>query len=180
MIDIKNMSMVELASFICSKLEEKNIEVVLSGGSCVEIYSRGDYTSYDIDLINRYNDTFFKIKKVMEELGFIEEGKYFIYEGTPFFIEFPSGPLGVGDDYVTNIEEIKTKFGTLKLLTATDCIKDRLAAYYHWKDEQSLTQAVWVAQKNEINLEEIRNWSKKEKSLDKFEIFLKSLNKVES
>jgi len=80
MIDIKNMSMPELASYICTKLEEKNIEVVLSGGSCVEIYSRGDYTSYDIDLINRYNDTFFKIKAVMEELGFKEEGKYFIYE----------------------------------------------------------------------------------------------------
>lgn len=175
MIDIKNMSMPELASYICTKLEEKNIEVVLSGGSCVEIYSRGDYTSYDIDLINRYNDTFFKIKAVMEELGFIEEGKYFIYEGTPFFIEFPSGPLGVGDAPVEKIEEIATKYGTLKLISATDCIKDRLAAYYHWKDEQSLSQAIWVAQKNEIDLKEIENWSKKEKSLDKFNIFLKAI-----
>ena len=175
MIDIKNMTMPELASFVCSALEDKGIEVVLSGGSCVEIYSRGNYTSLDIDLINRYNDTFFKIKSVMEDLGFKEEGKYFVYKGTSYFIEFPSGPLGVGDAPVKDIEEITTKYGTLKLLTATDCVKDRLAAYYHWDDEQSLTQAIWVAQENKVAIDEIKSWSEQEKCLDKFEIFNSSL-----
>lgn len=33
--------------------------------------------------------------------------------------------------------------------TAIDCIKDRLAVYYHLDDEQNLTQTVWVAQQNE-------------------------------
>lgn len=46
------MSMPELAGFLCEALKKKDIPVVLSGGSCVEIYSRGEYTSYDIDLIN--------------------------------------------------------------------------------------------------------------------------------
>jgi hypothetical protein len=175
MIYIKNMSMIELASYICSELEKADIEVVLSGGSCVEIYSRGDYTSYDLDLINRYNDTFFKIKTVMEKLDFKEEGKYFIHKDTKYFIEFPSGPLGVGDSDVKLIEKIVTKYGTLKLLTSTDCVKDRLAAFYHWDDNQSLTQAVWVAKKNDIDLEDLKLWSEKEKSLDKFQIFLDSL-----
>jgi len=177
MIPIKDMTMPELASYVCSKLEEKNIEVVLSGGSCVEIYSRGDYTSYDIDLINRYNDTFFKIKSVMESLGFKEEGKYFVYDDTQFYIEFPSGPLGVGDGPVNKIEELTTKYGVLKLLTPTDCIKDRLAAYYHWDDEQSLTQAIWVAQKNNINLDELKKWSKNEGSLDKYSNFEQGIMK---
>ena len=65
MIKIENLTMPELASYIYTKLEENNIKVVLSAGSFVEIYSRGDYTSYDIDLINRYNDIFFKIKSTM-------------------------------------------------------------------------------------------------------------------
>ena len=175
MIYIKNMSMIELASYICSELEKADVEVVLSGGSCVEIYSRGDYTSYDLDLINRYNDTFFKIKTVMEKLDFKEEGKYFIHKDTKYFIEFPSGPLGVGDSDVKLIEKIVTKYGTLKLLTSTDCVKDRLEAFYHWDDNQSLTQAVWVAKKNDIDLEDLKLWSEKEKSLDKFQIFLDSL-----
>lgn len=176
MIDIKNMTMIELASYICSELEKENIDVVLSGGSCVEIYSRGDYTSYDLDLINRYNDTFFKIKKVMENLGFKEEGKYFTHLDTKYFIEFPSGPLGVGDSDVKKTEEIVTKYGVLKLLTATDCVKDRLAAFYHWDDNPSLTQAIWVANKNDVDIEDLRQWSIKEKSLDKFQEFLNGLN----
>jgi len=175
MIHIKNMTMPELASYVCSKLEENNIEVVLSGGSCVEIYSRGDYTSYDIDLVNRYNDTFFKIKSTMEALGFEEEGKYFVFKDTQFYIEFPSGPLGVGDAPVEKIEEITTKYGVLKLLTATDCIKDRLSAYYHWDDEQGLQQAIWVAQQNKINFDDLKEWSKKEQSLVKYSNFINGL-----
>lgn len=173
---IKDMNMTELAAFVCSELGKHDINVVLSGGSCVEIYSQGDYTSYDLDLINRYNETFYKIKDVMQNLGFKEEGKYFIHEDTKYFIEFPSGPLGVGDEPVSKIDEIKTKYGTLKLLTPTDCVKDRLAAYFHWDDEQSLTQATWVASKNEIDLENIENWAKKEKSLEKFNKFKDSLS----
>jgi len=55
MIKIENLTMPELASYICTKLEENNIKVVLSGGSCVEIYSRGDYTSYDIDIMIHFS-----------------------------------------------------------------------------------------------------------------------------
>lgn len=169
--------MTELASYVCSELEKSDINVVLSGGSCVEIYSRGDYTSYDLDLINRYNETFFKIKKAMLNLGFKEEGKYFIHEDTKYFIEFPSGPLGVGDEPVNKIDEIKTKYGILKLLTPTDCVKDRLAAYFHWDDEQSLTQAVWVASKNDIDLKNIEKWSIKEQSIEKFNNFKNNIEK---
>lgn len=175
MNNIKNMTMIELGSYICENLSKNGIEVVLSGGSCVEIYSRGDYTSYDLDLINRYNETFFKIQQVMENLGFTEKGKYFVHTDTKYFIEFPSGPLGVGDAEVKKIDEIRTQYGVLKLLTPTDCIKDRLAAYYHWDDAQSLTQAIWVAKLNTIDLKELENWSKKEQSLVKFNNFIKGL-----
>ena len=111
----------------------------------------------------------------MEALGFEEEGKYFVFKDTQFYIEFPSGPLGVGDAPVQNVEEITTKYGVLKLLTATDCIKDRLAAYYHWDDEQGLQQAIWVAQQNEINFDDLKEWSNKEQSLVKYSNFINGL-----
>ncbi|MCD6173395.1 MAG: hypothetical protein J7J96_06345, partial [Sulfurimonas sp.] len=60
--------------------------------------------------------------------------------------------------------------------THTACIKDRLAAYYHWDDEQCLQQAVWVAEQNEFDLESVKEWSQKEKSLEKFQIFNDKLN----
>lgn len=107
----------------------------------------------------------------MKEIGFKEHNKYFVHEDTKYFIEFPSGPLGVGDAPVDEIAEIDTEAGVLRLLTPTDCIKDRLAAYYHWDDEQCLQQAIWVAQQNEFNLESIKEWSVKGGSEKKYLVF---------
>ncbi len=177
MKSIKDMTMQELGGFLCEALMAKDIPVVLSGGSCVEIYSRGDYTSYDLDLINQYNEQFKNILKVMEELGFTEHDRYFVHKETKLFVEFPSGPLGVGDAPVDEIAEIDTEAGVLRLLTPIDCVKDRLAAYYHWDDEQCLQQAVWVAQKNKIDLDSVKQWSKKEGAVTKFNIFEKMLLK---
>lgn len=168
---IAEMSMEELAAYVCSKLEEAGIETVLSGGSCVQIYSQGKYTSDDIDLIDRFNGGHTLIKNVMFDIGFKEHNRYFVHDETEWFIEFPRGPLGVGDAPVNDITTLQKETGILKLLTPTDCIKDRLAAYYHWDDPQSLEQAVWVGERNEFDLASIKAWSIKEKEMEKFAIF---------
>jgi hypothetical protein len=176
MKNIKDMSMEELAGYVCSQLEEEGIKTVLSGGSCVEIYSEGKYTSDDIDLVDRFNGGHTKIKNVMVQLGFKEHNRYFVHEDTRYFIEFPRGPLGVGDAPITEIASRENETGILRLLTPNDCIKDRLAAYYHWDDPQSLEQAIWVAQQNKFDIDSIKEWSMNEKELDKFEIFKSRLD----
>jgi hypothetical protein len=173
---IAEMSMEELGAYVCSALEQEGIKTVLSGGSCAEIYSHGKYVSDDIDLINRYNAREAEITPVMTRLGFSEYTRYYIHPDTKYFIEFPRGPLGVGDAPVHDIASIEYETGILRLLTPTDCVKDRLAAYYHWKDEQGLDQAVWVASQNEIDIEAVQNWSIHEGHLDKFEIFKRKLS----
>jgi hypothetical protein len=45
------------------------------------------------------------------------------------------------------------------LLSPTDCVKDRLAAYYHWNDRQCLEQALLVAAMRTVYLKEIERWS---------------------
>ncbi len=173
--------MEELAAYICTALEKNGIDTVLSGGCCVELYSHGRYTSDDIDLIDRFNGGHRKIKEVMASLGFKEYKmkRYFTHKDTALFVEFPRGPLGVGDAPVAEVAQRITDTGTLKLLTPTDCIKDRLSAYYHWDDRQSLEQATWVAQKNQFDLDSIKRWSKNEGMMKKFEHFQKQLdNKV--
>ena len=52
--------------------------------------------------------------------------------------------------------------GRLRLLSPTECVKDRLAAYYHWEDRQCLEQAAMVAAENQIDLDEIERWSASE------------------
>lgn len=56
-------------------------------------------------------------------------------------------------------------FGELRLLTPMDCVMDRLAGYYHWKDPQSLDQAVAVARRRQkIDLQRIERWSRRRTS----------------
>ncbi|MCL5073762.1 MAG: hypothetical protein M1308_23145 [Actinobacteria bacterium] len=67
-------------------------------------------------------------------------------------------------------------FGTICLLTPTDCVKDRLAAYFFWNDLQSLDQAVMVAKRNKIDIQDIKKWAEKLGELEKYNIFIKKIN----
>ena len=178
---VADMSMEELAAYVCSTLEKEGIETVLSGDCCVELYSQGKYTSDDIDLVDRFNGGHRKIKQIMENIGFREHKikRYFVHEDTKLFIEFPRGPLGVGDAPVKNIAKRTTQTGILKLLTPTDCIKDRLSAYYHWDDEQSLLQAVWVAHENEFDINSVREWSENEGMMKKYSKFKRMSTEID-
>ncbi|MFO7891148.1 MAG: hypothetical protein R6V04_12530 [bacterium] len=176
MKSIKKMTSIELAAFIQDHLKAKDIDVILSGGACVTFYSNNKYVSMDLDLINISFTKRHDIREAMKEIGFTEEARYFIHPETKFFVEFPPGPLAVGEEPVRKIDEVKQSTGLLRIISSTDCVKDRLAGYYHWKDLQCLEQAVLVAAHAEIDLKEVENWSKKEGMEDKFEYFKAKLS----
>lgn len=67
-----------------------------------------------------------------------------------------------------DICERKESTGVLKIISPTDCVKDRLAGYYHWNDQQCLDQAILVAQDNNVDINEIHRWSKGEGMTDLF------------
>jgi hypothetical protein len=168
MKQIKNMAQAELAAHIQEHLRKMGINVVLSGGAAVAIYCSNKYVSKDIDLVNVHFTARRRIRIAMEEIGFREARRYFEYPGAEFLVEFPPGPLSVGEEPIKQIDEIKYKTGTLRVISPTDCIKDRLVAYYHWGDQQCLAQAILVAQHKEIDIDEIERWSKVEGMGQKF------------
>ena len=159
MKSISKMTQAELAAYVQSYLREKGITVILSGGACVSIYTANKYVSADIDLIDVYSVARNKIKTAMEEIGFHEKSRYFVHPDTKHIVEFPPGPLSVGEESVTQIREIKLATGILRVISPTDCVKDRLAAYYFWNDQQCLAQALLVAKHNRINRADINRWS---------------------
>ena len=165
---VAKMSVGELAAYISSHLRENGIEVVLSGGSCVMIYSAGKYVSMDLDFIDIRFATQREIKEAMSAIGFIPENRYFKHAETDLLVEFPSGPPAVGKEPIESINKIKFSTGVLWILSPTDCVKDRLAAYYHWNDLQSLEQAILVTQSNPVDLNEIKRWSEAEGMSDAF------------
>jgi len=172
---IKNMSQVELAAHVQDALQAEKIQVVLSGGSAVSFYSSNQYVSKDLDLINTNFVRRSKIRTVMEKLGFTEKGRYFIHPETTFFIEFPDGPLSVGEEPVKEISEFELSTGTLRVLSPTDCVKDRLCAFYFWSDLQGLEQAILVTNSQPVDLKEIKRWSKVEGKEKEFQAFIDKL-----
>jgi hypothetical protein len=172
---IKDMAIGELAAFICSFLKSKGINVVLSGGSCVSIYTENKYASLDLDFIEFGSFGKRKLKKVLLEIGFCQENRYFKSPETDIFLEFPSGPLSVGSEPIKEIITLNFPTGELRIISPTDCVKDRLASYYYWGDQQSLEQAVLVAKDNRVNMDEIERWSEVEGNLSVFSEIKKRL-----
>jgi hypothetical protein len=172
---ISEMSIEELAGLLCQALRDAGITVTLTGGACVTIWSDGKYVSHDLDFVEEGPVPRKKIREALEMLGFTPHGRHFVHPDTVFFVEFPTGPLMVGNQRVQHVFERKTLAGQLRLLSPTDCVKDRLAAFYHWNDRQSLEQAVLVAKAQKTDLGDIRRWSLAERQEQKFLLFERAL-----
>lgn len=172
MKDVGAMSMEELAAYVCSHLAKEGIDVVLSGGGCVAVYTKGQYVSFDLDFVENISVGRSKLKKALGNIDFRESGRYFQHPHTEFFLEFPTGPLAVGDEPPQKIVVLKYETGELKTLSPTDCIKDRLAAYFYWNDHECFEQAILVARSNEIDFEELERWAVKEGAGAKYKSFL--------
>ena len=174
-MNFKKISISDLAAVVNNKFTEHNMKTVLVGGACVAIYSNNRYLSYDLDFVTYESKE--KIKTALADLGFVLKGKHFARNDCPYFIEFVSPPVAVGEEMVYKFGSLDTPFGHVVLLTPTDCVKDRLASFFHWQDMQALEQAIMVFQDQKVDLKEIERWAKSENHLDKFKEFTRALKK---
>ncbi len=165
----------ELAAIVSTTLEAAGIIAVLSGGAVVSIYTNNEYESRDLDFISSASTS--RIAAAIAELGFKREGRMFSHPSTPLFVEFPTGPLAIGDELIreTEVGEKRTAAGTIRLLTPTQCVMDRLAAYFHWNDRQSLDQAVMVALSQGVSLAKLDAWARREGMTEKLRKFKQEL-----
>lgn len=97
------------------QLLKAGITTTLSGGGCVAIWSEGKYVSRDLDFIEEGPVPRRKLKAALTDLGFVEKHRYFVHPDTEFFIEFPTGPLTVGDERVEKVAIRNTVAGRLRI-----------------------------------------------------------------
>jgi hypothetical protein len=178
MTDLSKLSIVELGAIICNSLKKEGLQATLSGGACAEIYSHSKYVTGDLDFVVNFvwpeNDK--TIERVMSVLGFEKSGRIFINKTVAYSVEFPPGPLSIGEEYQIKPVELKVKTGNLSLLSPTDSAKDRLISYFYGNDAQCLEQAVMICQMNKVNIENIREWAKNEGWPEKFKEFERRLS----
>lgn len=88
----------------------------------------------------------------------------FEHPRTRFTLDFPKGPLAVGGDYIRETATVERANIRLRILTPTDCVRDRLAHFYYWSDYTALTAAVGVARahRERVDIENLREWTERE------------------
>ena len=161
----------EVALAVGAALDRHGVKAVLTGGACASIHSAGAYASLDLDFVLTRQTTQQTLDRALSDVGFSRSGDRYIHPDTQFWVEFPRGPLAVGGDYKIRPTTLRGRTGSVSTLSATDSCRDRLAAFYHWNDRQSLEVAVHIARRQKVNLRKIREWSEQEGRLDQFDEF---------
>jgi len=152
----------DVAAIVSTSLEHAGIAATLSGGAAVSIYSNNEYQSKDLDFVTAALVA--DLSPVLSELGFVHTGvprmSQFSHPLVEWFVEFPPTPISFGHLYVTHEQcaAIELPAGTLRIVTPTQSVMDRLAAAIAWKDAQSREQAILVAANNNIDWDELETW----------------------
>jgi hypothetical protein len=156
----ERMSLEQVAALVCATLDRHGISVVLSGGAAVSIYSDDEYVSYDLDFIP--TGLARRANPAMESLGFEKQQHHWRHPRSRYWVEFPAGPVAIGEEQIRDFAERESEAGTLRLLHPTECVMDRLAWYFHNADRQCLEQAIQVASRHSVDLRRIERWARKE------------------
>lgn len=167
-------SIEEVAATVSEALAAAGITAVLSGGAAVQIYSEGLYASRDLDFVSPAGHR--ELDAVLRELGFSRaSGRHYIHDTVTYTLEFPPWPLAVGGELIRDWTELPVGQMKVRILTPTQCVMDRLAAFYFWQDRQSLDQAVLVATRHPVDLGHVERWSRKERHGEHFLEFAAAL-----
>lgn len=165
----RGMAVEALAGLISQHLVDHGIVAVLSGGAVVSIYSANEYESADLDFVTHAGLR--QLEPVMLELGFQKTERHFSHPDCDYLVEFPPAPVMIGNRRIEDWLERNTFNGRLRMLTPTQCVMDRLAAFYHWGDRQCLDQALLVAARHEIQFDDLSEWSAGEGHVERYREF---------
>ncbi|RKH62989.1 hypothetical protein [Corallococcus aberystwythensis] len=162
-------SLTDIAFTVCTALDLKGFHAVLTGGSAATYYAPEAYQSGDLDFVITLKGS----GGDAAALGFIRKGDFYRHPQSQFLLEFPSGPLAVGDDLIKSWSTVRRDDEVLYVLSPTDSCRDRLASFLFWNDFSGLEQAIAVfqAQRKEVDLNIIEDWCRRERHSQKFDLF---------
>jgi len=127
--------MLEVCSILTELTERNGAYPIIVGGLAVEIYTRGDYTTSDIDLV------FFErqlVDRCLTGLGFVKWGRHWFHEQLGVGVEIPGDFLEDADP--DRVVKLRLEKGHVYVIGIEDIVLDRLRACVHWK---SLSDCEW-------------------------------------
>ena len=152
---------VAISAIIAETLRTIHQDPILVGGTAVEFYTQGAYSTADIDMITEGGP---ELVRLMSELGFKKYGKDFAHPHLKIYIEFPGHSLG--DSEKDKIIKIGKRY--LRIISIEDLIVDRLAAFKFWKSAIDGVNALLLLELGEADLARVEQRTKEEEVDDAF------------
>jgi hypothetical protein len=122
-------------------LKQRGIDLVVVGGSAITSWTPTVYTSYDVDFVAINGATRKHIASALHDIGFMQRGRIFAHADCRYTVDFVATTPLVDRRIITEFAAISTRFGEVRVLKPEDAVADRVAAWVHWSDSQSLTVA---------------------------------------
>jgi hypothetical protein len=163
----------EMAFIVSTALEESKISAVLSGGGAATVYAPESNQSNDLDFVLSFWSSLGVSNQCLIDLGFVGGGTTYVHEASKFTLEFPAGPLMIGNEVLTTWTTLVENGLTLNILSPDDCVRDRLSwfLFYNNVDYSALEQALAVAIRSDIDIEKIKSWAVDQGAGKRFSIF---------
>jgi hypothetical protein len=175
MESLARLSVEELAALVCDALKRHGIKATLSGGACAVVYSCGKCVSRDLDFVPFDSVPKELERKALESIGFNWNGAHYVHPVAAFRVEMREPPHEIGGEPVRKPAARSVGSLELTMLSPTDCVKDRLVHFHRHDDRRSLEQAALVCESQDVDLREVRRWSKAEGMLGQYDKFRKFL-----
>jgi hypothetical protein len=176
-VKLSRLTTERLAAVVCDTLERHGFTAVLTGGACVMIYAEGKYVSKDMDFVLAPQDRLGEVEAALAELGFRPAGRVYVHPEVDMAVDVGNRwPVAVGQEILKPPPRRLVSGYHLRMLSATDCVKDRLASFYYWEDRQAFEQAILVCLAQRVNVREVGRWSRAEGKASAFAEFQRELN----
>jgi len=178
MFDFNNCTLEEFWVFVASHLEAEGIGVTLVGGAVATVYSKGQYESGDIDMVfdNMFEDRG-KFENALNKIGIVKQDqRNFRHSDCIYTIEAKSPPISIGHIIEKiNPEKVDGESTKIKLLSPTDCIKDRLYKADEWADDEAFDAAIAVAREVGFNDKKLKNFCQENDKLKIYDKFKREI-----
>lgn len=159
--------MIEFASLLTEYFEVKGIKPIVVGGLSVEIYTRNDYATQDIDFVSDGWDQF---NEVLTQIGFIKVEREWYHADAELAIEIPSNHLEGSMDKVFILHLSNNR--KLYVIGIEDIIIHRLEGILHRrfpKDDEDYEWAMrmfLIHRDSNIDMDYLLNQAKLTKTYD--------------
>lgn len=158
----RDAPLVDVCFAVCTALNDVGTVAVLTGGSAATYYAPTAYQSRDADFIVVFASNGRVGADALHRLGYSQVGGTYAHKESSYTLDFPPGPLAVGTDLIDSYETVRRSSEVLFVLSRTDCVRDRLASFYFFKDFSALVAAIAVAKSGDIDLAAVEAWSARE------------------